>query len=177
MWPRDRQFRDAAALPEHRAHAGHGHARHVHAGLRQGHRRRRRGDRGVLAEVQQGYRVPPRAQRGGIRSAPSRRMTSPLSIAFSAMWTARAPYSSGAPRRAGCGTWAPSAERASCGRPASSGVSNRPGAIVQTRTRADARSRAAGSVMPTTPPLEAEYASWPIWPSYAAIDAVITITP
>ena len=41
------------------------------------------------------------------------------------------------------------------GQAASSGVSNRPGAIVQTRMRALARSRAAGSVIPTTPPFEA----------------------
>ena len=43
--------------------------------------------------------------------------------------------------------------------------------------RAAARSRAAGSVSPTTPPLEAEYAVWPIWPSKAAIDAVMTTAP
>ena len=27
------------------------------------------------------------------------------------------------------------------------------------------------------PPLEEEYAAWPTWPSYAAIDAVLMITP
>ena len=31
--------------------------------------------------------------------------------------------------------------------------------------------------MPTTPPLDAEYAAWPIWPSKAATDAVLTMTP
>ena len=31
--------------------------------------------------------------------------------------------------------------------------------------------------MPTTPPLDAEYAAWPIWPSNAATDAVLTMTP
>ena len=36
------------------------------------------------------------------------------------------------------------------------GVRNRPGAIVQTRTPRLARSRAIGSVMPTTPPFDAE---------------------
>ena len=46
--------------------------------------------------------------------------------------------------------------RVSSGRPASSGVSNRPGAIVITRMPDEARSRAAGSVMPTIPPLDAE---------------------
>ena len=37
----------------------------------------------------------------------------------------------------------------------SSGVANRPGAMVHTRMPCCARSRAIGSVMPTTPPLEA----------------------
>ncbi len=31
--------------------------------------------------------------------------------------------------------------------------------------------------MPTTPPFEAEYAAWPIWPSNAATDAVFTMAP
>ena len=56
----------------------------------------------------------------------------------------------------GTGTAAPSAARVASGNPASSGVSNVPGAIVHTRTPDDARSRAAGSVIPTIPPLEAE---------------------
>ena len=47
---------------------------------------------------------------------------------------------------------------------------NVPGAIVTTRTPIAARSRAAGSVMPTMPPFAAEYAAWPILPSKAAID-------
>ena len=42
--------------------------------------------------------------RGAMRMAPSRRMTSPLSMGFSMMCTASAPYSSGSPNRAGCGT-------------------------------------------------------------------------
>ena len=50
---------------------------------------------------------------------------------------------------------APSAWRASSGSAASSGVSNRPGAIVITRTPRPAMSRAAGRVMPTMPPFEA----------------------
>src|SRR5581483_3560783 len=40
-----------------------------------------------------------------------------------------------------------------------------------------ARSRAIGSVMPTTPPFDAEYAAWPICPSNAAADAVLITTP
>src|ERR1700722_128442 len=39
------------------------------------------------------------------------------------------------------------------------------------------RSRAAGSVIPTTPPFDAEYAICPTWPSNAAIDAVWMHTP
>ena len=34
-----------------------------------------------------------------------------------------------------------------------------------------------GSVMPTMPPFDAEYAAWPICPSKAATDAVLTMTP
>ncbi len=41
----------------------------------------------------------------------------------------------------------------------------RPGAIVQTRMPAADRSRAAVRVSATTPPFDAEYAAWPIWPS------------
>ena len=48
--------------------------------------------------------------------------------------------------------------------PASIGVSMMPGAMVLTRMPNCARSRAAGTVMPCTPPLDAEYAIWPIWP-------------
>ena len=61
--------------------------------------------------------------------------------------------------------------------PSTIGVWNTPGATVITRTPMRANSRAIGSVMPTTPPFDAEYAAWPIWPSNAAIDAVFTITP
>jgi hypothetical protein len=45
------------------------------------------------------------------------------------------------------------------------GVPKMPGAIVMLRMPLRARSRAIGSVMPTTPPLDALYAAWPIWPS------------
>ena len=61
----------------------------------------------------------------------------------------------GARAAAGKGICAPSAWRDSSGSPASSGVSNRPGAMVQTRMPSRARSRAAGSVSPATPPFEA----------------------
>ena len=56
-------------------------------------------------------------------------------------------------------------------------MSKIPGAIVTQRIFDTARSRAIGSVIPTMPPLEAEYAAWPIWPSKAATEAVLTITP
>lgn len=52
-----------------------------------------------------------------------------------------------------------------------------PGAIVTTRMPSGERSRAATRVMPTTPPLAAAYGIWPICPSYAAIDAVLTMMP
>jgi len=63
------------------------------------------------------------------------------------------------------------------GMPSTIGVQNTPGATVITRMPKRASSRAIGRVMPTTPPLDAEYAAWPIWPSKAATDAVFTITP
>jgi hypothetical protein len=83
-------------------------------------------------------------------------MVSPLSIGFSTMWATSAAYSRGSPSRAGCGTCWPSDVIASSGRLPSSGVLNRPGAIVITRIFSRARSRAIGSVMPTIPPLDAE---------------------
>ena len=39
------------------------------------------------------------------------------------------------------------------------------------------RSRAIGNVIPTTPPLDAEYEAWPICPSNAATDAMLQIEP
>src|SRR4029450_8558431 len=57
-----------------------------------------------------------------MRMAPSRRMTSPLSIRFSTMWRTRAAYSSGWPRRGGKGTWAPRESRTWAGRAARMGV-------------------------------------------------------
>src|SRR6476619_2827980 len=119
----------------------------------------------------------PYRHRGAILIAPSSRMTSPLSIGFSTMCTASAPYSSGSPRRAGWGTCLPSEACASSGSEPSSGVLNRPGAMVTTRIRSRDRSRAIGRVMPTTPPLEAEYAAWPTCPSKAATLARLTMAP
>ena len=49
--------------------------------------------------------------------------------------------------------------------PSTIGVWKTPGATVITRTPMRANSRAIGRVMPITPPFEAEYAAWPIWPS------------
>ena len=46
-----------------------------------------------------------------------------------------------------------------------------------TRTPIAARSRATGKVIPTTPPFDAEYDAWPIWPSNVATDATLTIAP
>ena len=63
------------------------------------------------------------------------------------------------PRRLGNGIDAPSAACASGGSSPSSGVSNRPGAIVTTRMPNCASSRASGSVSATMPPFDAAYAA------------------
>src|SRR6185295_18821073 len=76
--------------------------------------------------------------------------------------------SAGVPRRLGKGTPAANASCTSCGIENSIGVPKMPGAIVMLRMPLRARSRAIGSVMPTTPPLLAAYAAWSIWPSKAA---------
>src|SRR3954462_14600338 len=52
---------------------------------------------------------------GGIRRAPSSRIVSPFSIGFSAMWQARAAYSSGRPSLGGGGPRSPRARRAPWG--------------------------------------------------------------
>ena len=95
------------------------------------------------------------AHRGAIRIAPSSRMTSPLSIGLVTIVSTSAAYSSGRPSRLGCGTWVPSDSCAAAGNPISIGVRKMPGAIVITRIRCWARSRASGNVMPTTPPFDA----------------------
>ena len=74
-------------------------------------------------------------------------MTSPLSIVFSTMCAASSAYSAGRPRRLGNGTPWPSRSRCSWGSAASNGVSNRPGAIVQTRMPSEENGRAvAGEI-------------------------------
>src|SRR5438128_4859875 len=98
---------------------------------------------------------------GGMRSAPSSRMVSPFNMRFSRTWQTSAAYSSGCPRREGNGTSRSSAPFTSSGKPATMGVLNKPGASVTTRMPCRARSRAAGSVMPTTPAFDAAYAVCP----------------
>src|SRR5438132_40410 len=98
---------------------------------------------------------PRPGQRGCIRIAPSRRIVSPFSMAFSMISRASAAYSAGRPRRLGNGTCLASEARTGSGSDARSGVSKRPGAIVTTRMPSSARSRATGSVRPTMPPLDA----------------------
>ena len=62
-----------------------------------------------------------------MRSAPSSRIVSPLSIGFSTMWTRERRELAGSPSRCGKGIALPSSSRASCGSAPSSGVSNVPG--------------------------------------------------
>ncbi|MNO04288.1 hypothetical protein D3C81_2252710 [compost metagenome] len=64
-------------------------------------------------------------------------------------------YSAGLPRRLGKGTDAASAALTLSGAPCSSGVLKMPGSMVLTRMPSPIRSRAMGSVMPTTPAFEA----------------------
>ena len=64
----------------------------------------------------EGGKPPSERHRGCIRIAPSSRIVSPFSIAFSMMCAASAAYSSGWPRRGGNGTCAPSEARIGSGR-------------------------------------------------------------
>ena len=80
-------------------------------------------------------------------------MTSPLRWPLATMWAASCANSAGSPSRFGKGIAAASDCCTASGSSFISGVANRPGAIVQTRMPHCARSRASGSVMPTTPPL------------------------
>src|SRR6185312_14819368 len=114
---------------------------------------------------------------GAIRIAPSRRITSPFSIGLPTISRTSDANSAGLPSRGGNGTILPSASCTSAVRLAIIGVSKMPGAIVITRMPDRASSRAIGSVMPTTPAFDALYAAWPICPSNAATDAVLTMTP
>ena len=114
---------------------GLGAAAELHA-LARGHEGRGQAD-GEAAEVHG-------ATCGGIRTAPSRRIVSPFSMAFSTIWSASDANSGGRPRREGNGIVAARAWRAGSGIVISSGVSKSPGAIVQTRIPSFARSRAIG---------------------------------
>src|SRR6185437_5208857 len=93
---------------------------------------------------------------GATRSEASRRTTSPFRYGLSIMCIASEANSSGLPSRCGKGMAAAGESCASCGRAPSSGVRNRPGAMVSTRMPNCASSRAIGRVMPTMPPFEAE---------------------
>src|SRR6185503_18182277 len=93
---------------------------------------------------------------GVIRIAPSRRIVSAFSISTSTIAFTSCAYSAGRPRREGNGTCLPSESCASFGNPISIGVSKMPGAMVHTRMPLRERSRAIGSVIPTTPPFDAE---------------------
>src|SRR4029453_7678765 len=117
-------------------------------------------DAGAGAEEGRGQRDRDAAEvhgyRGGMRTAPSSRIVSPLSIAFWTISSASEANSGGRPSREGKGIVAASAWRAGSGISMRSGVSNRPGAIVTTRIPSFARSRAIGRVMPTPPAFDAE---------------------
>lgn len=65
---------------------------------------------------------------GGIRSAPSKRMTLPLSMGFVSIVPTREPNSCGSPNRDGSGTEAPSSACTAGGSPSNRGVRNSPGA-------------------------------------------------
>src|SRR3954462_6480943 len=93
---------------------------------------------------------------GAMRSEASSRTTSPLRYGLSIMCSASEAYSSGAPSRCGNGIAEARLSCAACGNAPSSGVRNRPGAMVSTRMPNCASSRAIGSVMPTMPPFDAE---------------------
>src|SRR5437868_4475082 len=95
-------------------------------------------------------------QRGAILIPPSSRTAAAFMYGFSIRKQASLAYSSAWPSRFGNGTCAPSASWTLGGIIATIGVLNTPGSIVLTRTPSFIRSRAIGSVMASTPPLEAE---------------------
>src|ERR1700754_445381 len=98
----------------------------------------------------------PLAYFGAMRSEASSRTTSPFRYGLSIMCSASEAYSSGEPSRCGNGMAEARLSCAACGNAPSSGVRNRPGAMVSTRMPNCASSRAIGSVMPTMPPFDAE---------------------
>src|SRR5699024_8490373 len=93
---------------------------------------------------------------GAMRIAPSRRIVSPLSIGLATIDSTSWAYSVGLLSRAGWGTDLPRDSCASAGTPAIIGVSKMPGAMVTTRMREAASSRAIGRVTEATAPLDAE---------------------
>ena len=115
---------------------------------------------------------------GVMRIAPSRRIISPLSIVVLDDLLGERAYSSGGPGAAGTAPARRAIARRPRGMPASIGVSKMPGAIVTTRMPssrelAGDRQRHARRRRPWM----RVYAAWPIWPSKAATDAVLMITP
>lgn len=98
---------------------------------------------------------PPPPQDGGIRNAPSNRITSPLIMGFSTIDCTSIANSDGSPSLLGNGTVLPSSFWTCSGRAASIGVLNNPGAIETTLTPSLDRSRARGRVRPATAALEA----------------------
>jgi hypothetical protein len=73
----------------------------------------------------------PSSSYGGIRSAPSRRITSPFKYGLSIMEHTKRPNSSGLPSLLGKGGDCPSSLLTASGKPSSSGVKNSPGACRQ----------------------------------------------
>lgn len=113
----------------------------------------------------------------GMRVAPSNRMTTPFSMAFSMLCTTSDANSSGRPARTGNSMAFFSPARTLSDMAAVMAESNMLGATVTTRMPNRDRSRAIGSVMAATAPLLAAYATWPICPSKAAAEATMTMTP
>src|SRR5882757_3157878 len=117
------------------------------------------------------------AHLGCIRMAPSRRMVSPFNMGISKIAATSCANSSGLPRRLGNGIWLARDACNSGVMPSTIGVWKMPGAIAMQRTPIRASSRAMGRTIPARPAFVAEYAACPIWPSYAATDAVWTSKP
>jgi len=101
--------------------------------------------------------IPPPSlpHEGGIRNAPSNRITSPLIMGFSKIDCTSIANSFGSPSLFGRGTVLPSSFWTCSGNAANIGVRNNPGAIDTTLTPSLARSRARGRVRPATAALEA----------------------
>ncbi len=93
------------------------------------------------------------------------------------MCSASCANSSGRPRRLGATTETASPALTWSLAAAIMGVPKMPGAIVSTRIPYEPRSRAMGSVIAATAPLLAPYATWPFWPSIAATEAQLMMTP